>query len=86
MNQIILSSAFQRQLKKLLKQNPQLKTKIAKIFKLLIQDISHPALKFHKLSGENNWSVSITYSIRLIIHLEDNQVYCLRLGPHDQVY
>lgn len=86
MYQIILSSAFQRQLKRLIKQNPRLKTKIAKIFKNLNKDVNHPSLKLHKLSGENNWAVSVTKGIRAIIHLEGKQIFCLRIGTHDQVY
>lgn len=86
MNQLVLSSAFQRQLKKLIKQNPRLKSKIAKVLKFLVQDINHPSLRLHKLSGEDNWSVSVTRDIRIVIHWEDNQIFCLRIGPHDKVY
>ncbi len=86
MYRIILSSAFQRQFKKLIKQNPRLKSKTSKIFKLLIRDVNHPSLKLHKLLGENNWSISVTHSIRIIIHLEGNQIFCLRIGVHNQVY
>ena len=86
MNQIILSSAFQRQLKKIVKQDPRLKEKIAKILKLLLQDINHSSLKLHKLSGENNWSVSVTRDLRIIIHWQNKQVFCLRIGSHNRVY
>jgi mRNA-degrading endonuclease YafQ of YafQ-DinJ toxin-antitoxin module len=51
MNQLILSSAFQRQLRRLVKKNPQLKDKVAKIFKLLVKDISHSSLRLHKFKA-----------------------------------
>lgn len=86
MYQLALSSAFQRQLEKLVKKNPDLKTKVSRIFKCLIKDINHPSLKLHKLSGRNNWSVSVTYSVRMIICLDGNRIFCLRIGSHDQVY
>lgn len=86
MPELVFSSAFQKQLKKLIKQNPKLKNKTKKVFKLLIKDIRQPSLKLHKLQGENNWSVSVTYNIRMIIHMEGKQIFCLRIGRHDRVY
>jgi len=86
MNQIILSSAFQRQLKRLVKQNPRLRNRIAKILKFLAQNANYPSLKLHKLSGQNNWSISVTRDIRIVIHLRGKQVFCLRIGTHDRVY
>jgi len=86
MYQLIFSSAFQRQLKKLIKNNPKLKKRFAKILKYLNKEINHPSLKLHKLSGENNWSLSVSFNIRMIIHLEKNKVFCLRIGSHDEVY
>ena len=86
MQKLVFSSAFQKQLKKLIKQNPRLKNKTKKVFKLIIKNIRHASLKLHKLQGEDNWSVSVTYNIRVVIHKEKNQVFCLRIGTHDQVY
>ncbi|MFC1727063.1 type II toxin-antitoxin system YafQ family toxin [Patescibacteria group bacterium] len=86
MYRLVLSSAFQRQLKRLVKRNPRLKGKIKKIFEYLIKNVNHSSLKLHKLSGKNNWSISVTHDIRIIIHLEGDQIFCLRIGSHDQVY
>ena len=86
MNQVVFSSAFQRQLRKLIRKDSSLKNKVVKVVKWLIKDINHPSLKLHKLSGENNWSVSVTHDIRLIIHIEGGVVFCLRVGTHDHVY
>lgn len=86
MRELILSSAFERQLKKIVKKNPRLKNKIGKTLKTLRKDINQSSLRLHKLSGENNWSVSVTASIRIVFHLEKNKMFCLRIGTHDQVY
>ena len=86
MNEIILSAAFERQLKKVCRQNFQLKIKINKIFNLLLVDINHPSLKLHKLSGENNWSVLVTSDIRIVLHWVKDRIFLLRIGSHDEVY
>ncbi|MFC1790576.1 type II toxin-antitoxin system YafQ family toxin [Patescibacteria group bacterium] len=86
MKQLILSSAFQRQLKKLTKKDPSVRIKIQKTLKTLLKNPQHPTLKLHKLGGENNWAVSITYNLRLVIHFSGEKIFCLRLGSHDQVY
>lgn len=86
MYQLVFSSAFERQLKKLVRKNPKLKNKISRVLKHLRRKINHASLKLHKLSGENNWSVSVGYDIRLVIHLEKNKIFCLRIGTHNEVY
>lgn len=86
MHQLILSSAFVRQLKRLLRRNPQLRNKVKRTLHLLAKDINHPSLGLHKLSGENNWSVSVTQDIRIIVHWEKVKLFCTRIGTHDQVY
>ncbi len=84
--ELVLSAVFQKQTKKLVKKNPQLRTKIAKTLKLLSADISRPSLRLHKLAGENNWSVSVTGDIRIIIHFSGDKVFCTRIGTHNEVY
>ncbi|MBU2591840.1 MAG: type II toxin-antitoxin system mRNA interferase toxin, RelE/StbE family [Patescibacteria group bacterium] len=83
---LVLSSAFKRQLKRLIKKNPPLKNKVNKVLKTLLKGKNSPSLKIHKLSGENNWSVSVTYEIRIVVHLDAESIFCLRIGTHDQVY
>lgn len=86
MQRLVFSSAFQRQLKKTVNKNPILKNKISKTLKILLKDISQPSLRLHKLAGEKNWSIAVTDNIKIIIHLEKNCIYCLRIGTYDQVY
>jgi len=84
--EIVLSTAFQRQIKRIVKKTPKLRETIAETLKLLSQDIAHPSLKLHKLSGENNWSVSVTGDIRIIFNFSERKVFCTRIGTHDEVY
>jgi len=86
MHQLVLSSAFQKQLKKLIKQNPHLKNQIAKTLKLLQSNLKHQSLRLHKLEGINSWSVYVNKNLRIIVHWEKDQLFLLRIAPHDQSY
>jgi mRNA-degrading endonuclease YafQ of YafQ-DinJ toxin-antitoxin module len=86
MHRVILSAAFTRQAKKLTRTHPHLKPKLKQILNYLLEDPNHPSLKLHKLAGTHNWSVSVTRDIRLIFHWDGQDIYCTRLGTHDQVY
>ncbi len=83
---LILSSRFQKDLDKLLNSNPQIKSKIAKTFKLMQADLTYPSLRLHKLSGTDIWSISVDISIRIILYKEKDNLYLLRIGHHDEVY
>lgn len=83
---IVLSEAFQKQAKQLSTKDPRIKTRLQKTLGFLQKDIRHPSLRLHKLSGMHNWSISVTNSIRIIAHIEENTVYLLRIGKHEEVY
>ena len=83
---LVLAKRFRRDLEKFLKSRPQLKPKVSKSLKFLQNNINHPSLRLHKLSGTNNWSISVTQDIRIIIHWERETIYLLRIGTHDEVY
>lgn len=84
--EIVLSAAFQRQVKRIVRKNPQVRSKVAKTLKLLSGDINRPSLRLHKLAGEHNWSISVTGDLRIIINFSQNKVFCTRIGTHDEVY
>ncbi|MBI2009928.1 MAG: plasmid stabilization protein [Candidatus Chisholmbacteria bacterium] len=86
MYQLILSSAFDRQLKKFLKANPKNKARVIKTLKLARVNIKHPSLRLHKLEGTSNYSLSVTKNIRLITHIEKDCLFLLRIAYHDQAY
>ena len=78
--QLVLSKRFQKDLTKLKNQNPQLTDQIKKTFRLLQENVNHPSLRLHKLSGTDNWSVSVDMDIRVILHREGDKLFLLRIG------
>jgi mRNA-degrading endonuclease YafQ of YafQ-DinJ toxin-antitoxin module len=83
---LILSSNFQRKLDKLLQKEPQLKNRINKTFRFMLSDLNYPALRLHKLSGTNIWSVSVDMENRIIFSWEKDGLFLLDIGSHDEVY
>ena len=83
---IIVSSRFTRQLKKLLRKNPELENVVKGKIEQISKNPRHPTLRLHKLSGQENWSISISNDLRIIIHWDGDEMYLLGLGSHDQVY
>ncbi len=80
------SARFKKQLKKLVKSDPSLKSQTKKTVLLLRKDLKHPSLRLHKLSGEDYWSVSVNRSIRIIAMWNDDKFYILEIGTHEEVY
>lgn len=83
---IIPSKKFVSEAQKFLKKNPQYKEKLEKTLYLLKANPKHPSLRLHKLSGCENYSISIDISIRILLHFEKDKVFLLRIGTHDEVY
>jgi len=83
---LITSSKFNSDLQKFLKKNPNYKIKVKKCLILLITNIYHPSLRLHKLIGKENYSISVDMKIRIIIHIDENKIFLLRIGNHQQVY
>lgn len=86
MYRVVLSKGFHKELKKKVRQDPKLWQKVTKTLKLLSKDINHPSLRLHKLSGKDNWSVSVSRSYRIMINIENEIVYCAKFGTHKEIY
>jgi addiction module RelE/StbE family toxin len=92
--QLTWSSAFSRAFKRLVRQNPQLRSPVENTLKQLVQDPFHPSLRTHKLKGDlsGRWSCSIDYSNRIVFKfvknpsLNEEEIFLLALGSHDEVY
>lgn len=65
---------------------PALKLVIENLFKTLISDPDIKSFRLHKLSGVQDWSITVTMNVRIIDHLDKNTWYLLRVGVHDEVY
>ena len=79
------SRQFQKDLKNLLRDS-KYKTKIKKCLYLLQTNPRHPSLRLYKLSGNQNYSISVDMSIRIIVNIDNQNVYLLRIGSHQLVY
>ena len=94
MKQLIWSPAFTRQLKRLVRQNPQIQKLVAKKLQQLTKDSFHPSLHTHKLKRdlEGKLSCSVDYSQRIIFRFIENSdsetedILLLAIGSHEEVY
>ncbi|GAP94069.1 type II toxin-antitoxin system RelE/ParE family toxin [Leptolyngbya sp. NIES-2104] len=92
--QLVWSSGFSRELKRLLRQNPQMNSQIEQTLEQLALDPFDPSLKTHKLKGDlaNCWSCSVNYSDRIVFQFVENsetveeEILLLTVGSHDEVY
>ncbi len=94
MKPLVWSPAFTRAVKRLVRQNPQMRSQIEQTLQLLSEDPFHPQLRSHKLKGDlaGKWSCSIDYSNRILfrivedVDLAEEEILLLALGSHDEVY
>lgn len=82
----VYSSRFDKDLIQLVKKNQILIKKINKTITLFEKNPEHPSLRLHKLAGNGNYSVSVDMSLRVIFHWENDVIYLLRIGKHEEVY
>lgn len=82
------TSQFERSLKFFLKKHPDLRDIILDKLTLLLKNPKDPKLKTHELKGnlKGILAASITYDYRVVFYLEDDLIYLLNIGSHDEVY
>lgn len=83
---IVPSLRFKKDLKNLLGKDGGYQRKTAKCLWLLNENINHPSLRLHKLVGTEIYSVSVDMKIRILIQVNGQEIYLLRVGTHDEVY
>jgi len=83
---IVFSNRFKQDLRSLLKRNPQFKDRIRKKIEILASNPKYKSLRIHKLSGTENWSLSVNMSIRIIFKIKNDRILCTRIGKHEEVY
>jgi mRNA-degrading endonuclease YafQ of YafQ-DinJ toxin-antitoxin module len=86
MYDVFFTPGFDRSLRKIVRKNPKLKERVREQIKRLARNPNHPSLKLHKLSGQKNWSVSVTTDIRIIFTIEERTILCVKIGTHDEIY
>ena len=88
MLRVILSDRFRKKLRDFLKAHPELRAAIKEKLTILQENPRDPRLKTHKLTGKLKGfhAASITYEYRLVFYVEEDSIFLLALGTHDEVY
>ena len=94
MRTLVWSASFLRAYKRAIKNNPELRIKIEHTLDLLVKDAFHPQLRSHKLKGElaGAWACTVDYDNRIIFEFmrtqkdQDDEIFLLSLGTHEEVY
>lgn len=90
MFRLTTTASFERQLQKFAGNHPELKKKIAQVFRDLEKDPFSPHLRFHPLKGrlKGLYAVSVTYHYRIVltVRISEREIVLLDIGTHDQVY
>lgn len=88
MRKLVASKRFQKKLSLFLKRNSYLEHKTLITLSLMERDIFSPSLRTHKLSGKlrafhGSW---IDYHHRITFSYDNDFIYLLNIGDHDEVY
>ena len=94
MRTLVWDNSFKRAFKRLIRKNPQLKTKIFVVLELLVENPYNPILKAHKLKGklEGLWACWVEYDCRIVYTFKSNDnsqeesILLIDIGTHDEVY
>lgn len=83
---IFYSAVFSKDLSRLLKRDRKYSKKVEKVITFMEFDIRHPSLRLHKLSAMEFYSISVDMKIRIILKMNKDELFLLRIGTHDEVY
>ena len=77
---------FDKNLSKKIRKNPQLKAKVKKQIELLRDNLRHPSLKLHKLTGKRaqEYSFWIEGNLRITFVIIDNVILFTDIITHDE--
>jgi mRNA-degrading endonuclease YafQ of YafQ-DinJ toxin-antitoxin module len=77
---------FDKNLSKKIKKNPQLKTNVKKQVELLKENLRHPSLRLHKLSGKRaqEYSFWIEGNLRITFIIINNEILFTDIITHDE--
>ena len=77
---------FDKNFSKKIKKNPQLRAKIIKQVELLKENLKHPSLKLHKLTGKRTqeYSFWIEGNLRITFMIIDNIILFTDIITHDE--
>ncbi len=84
-----LSESVQKKLNDLAKKDQGLLIRTQRQLQLFRENMSHPSLRIHKLSGQlkDSYSLSVNRKIRMVYTIQPGgTAYFFDLGTHDEVY
>ena len=94
MRTLIWGKTFTRAFKRTVKKHPTLSQDIEETLRLLVKDPFAPQLETHKLKGKllGSWACSVGYGLRIVFDFvksekqEEDDIFLLEIGTHDEVY
>ncbi len=94
MRTLIWSNTFSKAFKKLVRKRPDKREEIEKALRLLLDDPFNAKLETHKLKGKlsGTWACSVGYDLRIIFDFvkdenkEEDDIFLIEIGTHDEVY
>ncbi|HKI00669.1 MAG TPA: type II toxin-antitoxin system YafQ family toxin [Thermoanaerobaculia bacterium] len=94
MRELLWSNTFRRALRRMLKRQPHVRGDIEATLRLLQVDPFAAQLATHKLKGRlaGTWACSAGYDLRILFEFvrnlerEEEDLYLIEIGTHDEVY
>jgi mRNA-degrading endonuclease YafQ of YafQ-DinJ toxin-antitoxin module len=94
MHELVLTPKFERAFRRLVGKNPRLQPQIEQTLRRMSENLSHPSLKTHHLSGPlaGLHACSVTYACRIVFLRQKNPktgaevLLLVNLGSHEEVY
>ena len=87
---LVRTSYFDRRLARFRRAHPELRNRLARVFRELESNPFDPRLHLHALAGdlEGLHAVSLTYAYRitLILKVAEREIELINIGTHDEVY
>ena len=94
MRTLVWGKTFLRAFKRTVKKHPNLQEDLEKTLRLLAEEPFAPQLATHKLKGKlgGSWACSAGYDLRIIFDFvkseqqQEDDIFLLEIGTHDEVY
>lgn len=88
MRHIQTSPQFQKSVKSFLTKHHELESNLVKLMQGLKKDIFNPKYRTHKLNGSLKmlYSANINYQYRLVFYFDEETIFLVNIGDHDEVY
>jgi mRNA interferase RelE/StbE len=82
------SAQFVKSFHRIVKRDNKFRQKTKSALSIFQNNPEYPSLHLHKLTGDRKeqWSISISRSIRLLFQYTDDGILLTDIGTHDEVY